>query len=53
MDKGTIVQYASIIVGALVAITLVSKHPVPIILLGICAAAYFIGEGIKKGRIKL
>ena len=53
MSKGTIIKYSSIIVGAVVAITLVSKHPVPIILLGICAAVYFIGEAIEDGKISL
>lgn len=53
MNKGTIVKYSSIIAGALVGITLVSKHPVPVILLGICAVGYFIGEAIEKGKIQL
>jgi hypothetical protein len=51
MNKGTIIKYGSIVAGAIVAVTLVSKHPVPIVLLGICAAAYFVGEAIEKGKI--
>jgi len=53
MSKGTIMKYASIIAGAITAITLVSKHPIPISLLGICAAVYFVGEAIEKGKINL
>ena len=53
MYKGTIIKYASIVVGALVAISFVSKHPVPIILLGLCAVGYFIGVAIEKGNINL
>ena len=51
MNKGTIIKYSSIAVGAIVGITLVSKHPVPIVLLGICAGVYFLGEAIEKGKI--
>lgn len=53
MNKGTIIKYASIIIGALVAISFVSKHPIPVILLGLCACAYFIGVAIEKGKINL
>jgi hypothetical protein len=53
INKGTIMKYGSIVAGAIVAITLVSKHPVPIILLGLCAAVYFVGEAIEKGKINL
>jgi len=53
MKNGTIIKYSSIVAGALVAIILVSKHPIPIILLGICAVAYFIGECVEKGKISL
>ena len=53
MDIGTIIKYTSIVVGILISIVLVSKHPVPIVLLGICAGAYFFGEAIEKGKINL
>jgi len=53
MNPGTIVKYSSIAIGALIAISFVSKHPVPVILLGLCAAAYFIGIAIEKGKINL
>jgi glutamine amidotransferase-like uncharacterized protein len=53
MSKGTIIKYTSIVVGSLIAISFVSKHPVPIILLGICAGAYFVGAAIEKGNINL
>jgi hypothetical protein len=53
MNKGTIVKYAGIISGGLIAISLVSKHPVPVILLGICAGIYFVGVAIEKGKINL
>jgi hypothetical protein len=53
MSKGTIIKYSSIVVGALVAISFVSKHPIPVILLGICACAYFVGVAIEKGKINL
>lgn len=53
MNKGTIVKLTGIGGGVITAIALVSKHPVPIILLGICAALYFIGESIEKGKIQL
>lgn len=48
MNKGIIMQYVSIGAGALVTITLVSKHPIPVILLGICAATYFIGKKLEN-----
>jgi hypothetical protein len=53
MNIGTSLKYASIVVGALVAITFVSNHPIPVILLGICAAVYFVGVAIEKGKINL
>jgi len=53
MNKGTIIKYTSIICGVLVCITLVSNHPVPIILLGVCAGGYFIGKSIEKGKINI
>jgi hypothetical protein len=53
MNKGTIIKYSSIIAGALIAISFVSKHPVPVILLGICACVYFVGVGIEKGKINI
>lgn len=53
MNKGTIIKFAGIAGGAITMITLVSKHPVPIVLLGICAAVYFIGKAIEKGKISL
>lgn len=53
MNIGTILKYSSIVVGAVVAITFVSKHPIPVVLLGICAAVYFIGVAIEKGKINL
>lgn len=53
MNIGTILKYSSIAVGALVAIVFVSKHPVPVVLLGICAAVYFVGVAIEKGKINL
>jgi len=53
MDRGKIIKYAGVIGGALTMITLVSKHPVPVILLGICAALYFFGEAVEKGKIQL
>ena len=52
MHKGTIVKYASIVVAVVVGITLISNHPVPILLLGACAAGYFIGQALEKGKIK-
>lgn len=53
MNKGTIIKYASILGGVIVGVTLVSKHPVPIVLLAICAGVYFVGEAIEKGKINL
>jgi len=53
MNTGTALKYTSIVVGALIAITFVSKYPVPVILLGICASVYFIGIAIEKGKINL
>jgi len=52
MNKGTMIKYGSIVAGAIVAIVLFSNHPVPIILLGICAGVYFLGEAIENGKIK-
>ena len=53
MDKGTIIKYGIIVAGAIVGIVLFSNHPVPIVLLCICAAIYFVGDGIEKGKIKI
>jgi hypothetical protein len=53
MNIGTILKYSSIAVGTLVAIVFVYKHPVPVVLLGICAAVYFVGVAIEKGKINL
>jgi len=53
MNKGTIIKYISIVAGILMAVCLVSKHPVPVILLGICAGIYFLGVAIEKGNINL
>ena len=53
MNTGTIMKYSSIVVGAIVAISFISKHPVPVILLGVCAGIYFIGVAIEKGKINL
>ena len=47
MDKGTIIKYGSIVAGAIVGIVLFSNHPVPVVLLGICAAGYFLGGAIE------
>ena len=53
MNTGTIVKYVSIVLGAIIAISFISKHPVPIVLLGICAGIYFVGVAIEKGNINL
>lgn len=44
MDRKTLVKSAGIGLGAIVALTLVSQHPVAIVLLGAGAAAYFYAE---------
>ena len=51
MSKGFIVKLVSIAIGVIVAVSLISKHPVHITLLGVCAGAYFVGEAIEKGKI--
>ena len=51
MDKvtlGNLIKLGSIIVGIITALVLVTRHPVIISLLGLEAAAYFIGEYITK-----
>lgn len=48
MDKVTIVKVIACVVGAVVAISLVSAHPVQIIILGACAAAYIYAEKVIK-----
>ena len=53
MNKGTIIKYSGIGGGAITMIALVSKHPIPIVLLGICAALYFAGKAIEEGKINL
>lgn len=53
MNKGTTIKIASVAIGAIIAITLISAHPIPITLLGFCAAIYFVGEGIEKGKFNL
>lgn len=53
MNKGTIIKYSGIVIGAITMVVLASKHPIPIIILGICATIYFVGEAVEKGEIKL
>ena len=48
MSKGKIIKIVSIVLGVITAITLISNHPVPIILLGLEAGLYFIGDHIEK-----
>lgn len=50
MSKGLIIKIVSIVVGAIIAISLVTKHPVHIAILGACAGAYFIGEAVERGK---
>jgi len=49
MNKGTILKYLSIVFGVIIIAT--TLHTIPIILLGICAALYFVGTTIEKGKI--
>ena len=53
MNKGKIIKYVGIAGGAITTISLISAHPLPIILLGICAGLYFFGEAVEKGKIQL
>lgn len=51
MDNHEIGQYVKIggiVVGALTVVVFVVNHPVPIILLGVGAAMYFVGEYLQK-----
>ena len=44
MDTKTIVKTAACVVGAVVAVTLFSQHPVPVVLLAVCAGAYIYAQ---------
>lgn len=44
MDTKTIVKTAACAVAAIVAVTLFSQHPVPVVLLAVCAGAYFYAD---------
>lgn len=48
MNKVTIVKVVAVVVGAVVALSLVSAHPVQIAILGACAAAYIYVEKVVK-----
>lgn len=44
MDTKTIVKAAACVVGAIVAVTIFSQHPVQVSLLAVCAGAYIFAE---------
>ena len=44
MDTQAIVKTAACVVGGIVAVTLFSQHPVPVVLLAVCAGAYIYAE---------
>jgi len=47
----SIFTYLGIIIGIIAALTLISRHPINILILGISAAIYFAGVKIaKKGK---
>ena len=50
METGKIIKYASIVAGAIITIILISKQPLPVILLGLSGAAYFVGDAIEKSK---
>jgi hypothetical protein len=47
-EIGLYLQVGGIVLGAVVAVTLVTIHPIPIVLLGIGAGLYFVGDYLKK-----
>jgi len=48
MNSVTIAQVVSVVVGAIVALRLVSVHPVHIAVLGVCAAVYMLAPKFLK-----
>jgi len=44
MDIQTTVKVGACVVGAIVAVTLVSQHPIQVTLLAVCAGAYIYAE---------
>jgi len=48
MDKVTIVKVVACVVGGIVAITVISTHPIQVVLLAVCAAAYIYAEKVVK-----
>lgn len=51
MKLSQILKYVGIVVGIIAALTLVSRHPVNILILGIGATVYFAGVWLaKKGK---
>jgi small-conductance mechanosensitive channel len=50
MKLSKILKYVGIIVGVLAALTLVSKSPINILILGLGALSYFIGVWLDKGK---
>lgn len=51
MKLSQILKYGGIVAGVIAALTLVSQHPIHILVLGACAAVYFAGVWLaKQGR---
>lgn len=51
MKLSQILKYAGIAVGVIAALTLVSRHPINVLILGLGAVAYFAGVWFaKKGK---
>lgn len=49
MNKQTIVKVVACVIGAIVAVSLVSENPVQVGLLAACAGAYIYAEKYMKG----
>jgi len=48
MKLNQILKFVGIIIGTISALTLISQHPINILILGIGVAIYFAGNSLKK-----
>lgn len=48
MKLSEILKYSGIVIGIVAALSLVSKHPILIFIMGIGAASYFAGKYYDK-----
>jgi len=48
MKTSKILKYVGIVIGAIFTLTLVSQHPVIVLMIGLGALSYFVGQWLDK-----